>query len=123
MMYKMKIGIPALFAVIAFSTGCKYNKEELLYPGNPQPSACGTVSAKFSTDVLPLITSKCAVPGCHDATAQGGRVFQNYSQISDAKDRIHVRAVVEKSMPEGGALSAAEINILKCWIENGGLNN
>jgi uncharacterized membrane protein len=123
MKYKMKIGIVALFAVIAFSTGCKYNKEELLNPVTPPPSDCSTVAAKFSTDVLPLITSRCATPGCHDATAQGGRVFQNYAQISDAKDRINVRAVVEKTMPQGGSLSAAEINILKCWIESGAPNN
>jgi len=115
--------IAAIFFVIVLGAGCTYNKEELLYPHNPQPADCTTVAAKFSTDVFPLITNKCATAGCHDGTASGGMIFQNYTQISSAKDRINVRAVIEKSMPENGSLTAAEINILKCWIENGAPNN
>lgn len=112
-----------LISVLANS--CYYDKEELLYPAgsSPGPTACGTTPASFSADVLPLMTAKCAISGCHDATASGGFTFQNYNQISSAKELINVQAVIQKTMPASGSLSPAEINTLKCWIGNGGLNN
>lgn len=112
-----------MLAITVFIPGCYYDKEELLYPGSNTPVDCTTINAKFAADVLPLISSKCATSGCHDATASGGLIFQNYAQINSAKDRINTRAVVEKTMPAAAPLQPAEINIIKCWIENGAPNN
>jgi uncharacterized membrane protein len=109
--------------VVLLANGCYYDKEALLYPGSGQVVDCTTISAKFGADVSPLISSKCATSGCHDATASGGLIFQNYAQISSAKDRINTRAVIEKTMPSAAPLQPAEINILKCWIESGAPNN
>jgi len=120
---KRKLHASFIVIVIVITAGCKYDKEELLYPGTNPPSTCATTPASFSAHVLPLMTAKCAIPGCHDNSASGGRVFQNYSQISAAKDRINIRAVIQKTMPASGTLTTAEINMLKCWIEAGGLNN
>lgn len=103
--------------------GCKYDKEELLSPAPNPSNTCATIPATFNANVLPLVTTKCAIPGCHNAAASGGRIFQNYNQVNLAKDRINTRVVVEKSMPPFGPLSPSEINTLKCWIEAGGLNN
>lgn len=104
-------------------SGCYYDKGELLYPGTGQPVDCATTPATFSANVLPLVTSKCAISTCHDGSASGGVVLQNYAQISAIKDRITVRVITEKSMPPTGPLLPAEINILKCWIDGGALNN
>jgi uncharacterized membrane protein len=123
---KLKHKTKSFFSVIMITAaiqGCYYDKEELLYPGSNAAVDCTTVNAKFAADVLPLITSKCATSGCHDATASGGVVFQNYAQINAVKDRINARAVVEKTMPTAGPLSQAETNIIKCWIESGAPNN
>jgi hypothetical protein len=120
---KINTGYTLVALLVLLATGCYYDKEELLYPGSNQPVDCTTVPAKFSTDVLPLVTTKCAIPNCHDASAAGGKIFQNYTQISGAKDRINVRAVLEKSMPKTGSLLASEVSTLKCWIESGAPNN
>ncbi|MBL0357793.1 MAG: hypothetical protein IPP72_13310 [Chitinophagaceae bacterium] len=112
-----------ILSMMISATGCYYDKEALLYPGSNQVVDCATISAKFSTDVSPLIAGKCATSGCHDATASGGLIFQNYTQVSSAKDRINIRAVVEKSMPSAAPLQPSEINIIKCWIESGAPNN
>lgn len=106
----------------AFTQGCYYDKEELLYPGSNTPANCSTINAKFSADVFPLITAKCSLSGCHDA-ASGRITFLNYAQISGAAARINTRVVVEKSMPQTGPLQQSEINIIKCWIESGAPNN
>lgn len=109
---------------VAVMQGCYYDKEELLYPGSTQAVDCSTVPAKYSDNVSPIITGKCATATCHDpATASGGLVLQNYSQVNDALNRIKARVTVEKTMPPTGPLSPTEINILKCWIESGAPNN
>jgi hypothetical protein len=54
-----KIIKPVLFICIMMSSlsGCYYDKEELLYSGKGTIS-CGSISAKFSTDVSPVIKTK-----------------------------------------------------------------
>ena len=114
----------ALFSISVLLVGaCRYDKAELLNSPATGPVNCATSSAKFRTDILPLITSKCATPNCHDAEASGGVVLQTYAEINAAKDRIYERTVVEKSMPESGPLQSAAIDLLKCWIDNGALDN
>jgi len=113
-----------LLLMLAFTVaGCYKDKEEILYPGSTLPVDCSISPAKFATDVQPIIQSKCAIPGCHDASASGGMIFQTYTQISAGKARINARAVVEKTMPASGALLPAEIAKIKCWIDAGALNN
>jgi uncharacterized membrane protein len=120
-----KIIKPVLFICIMMSSlsGCYYDKEELLYSGKGTIS-CGSISAKFSTDVSPVIKTKCATSGCHDAAGSaGGTVLVSYAQIAAAAARINQRAVVDKTMPTSGPLSIAETSILKCWIASGAPNN
>ena len=114
-----------LFITTVFSiAGCRYNKEELLYSGRTTHTNCTTINAKFVTDVLPLISSKCATPGCHNAASSaGGAVLVTYSQIVALAAQIKQRSVVEKTMPSNGPLSPAEIAILKCWIDAGAPDN
>jgi uncharacterized membrane protein len=124
MVFHQKIKIIFFFLTVAIASGCYNDKEELLYPGITQSVDCSTVPAKFSANVLPLVTSKCAVSGCHDAISQaGGLILQTHVQISGAKNMVNTRAVIVKDMPRSGALSPSEINILKCWIEAGAPNN
>ena len=116
-----------LLTVIIGASGllssCYYDKEEILYPGSTTVD-CTTTPAGFAADVQPLFISKCAVSGCHDpATASGSAIFQNYSQISSKKDRILIRAVIDKTMPPTGPLTPAESAKIKCWIEAGALDN
>lgn len=120
---KKFLTISLLIISILFFGGCRYDKAELLNPPNSGPVNCATSPAKFRADILPLITSKCATPGCHNTEAAGGVVLMNYAEISAAKERIYERAVVEKSMPQSGPLQPAEIYLLKCWIDNGAKDN
>lgn len=113
----------ALLALVAGMQGCYYDKEELLYHQTGAVD-CTTISAKFSTDVAPIIKSKCATSGCHDAAGSaGGTVLETYTQIAGMSGRINQRALIDKTMPPSGALSAAEIAALTCWINSGTPNN
>jgi uncharacterized membrane protein len=116
----------SLIAVLLFLTivgGCYYDKEELLYPGSGKVD-CTTASAKFSTDVKPIMQNKCATAGCHNtAGAAGGVILETFAQISGKAARINQRCVVEKTMPPAAPLTPSEIASLKCWIDSGAPNN
>lgn len=105
------------------ATGCYNDKEELLYPGSGAVSCTG-VSAKFSTEVKPIMQNKCATDGCHNgAAAAGGVILETHTQIAAKAVRINQRCVVEKTMPPIGPLLPAETAALKCWIASGAPNN
>ena len=122
---KLKSSFAAILLTISIllAASCRYDKAELLNPPSSGPVNCATSPATFRADILPLITSKCATPYCHNTDASGGIVLQNYTEISAAKARIYERAVIEKSMPLNFPLQPAEINLLKCWIDNGAKDN
>jgi uncharacterized membrane protein len=112
-----------IYVVAITLSGCYYDKEDLLYH-LPATTNCNTINAKFSVDIAPLMQSKCATSGCHDAaTAAGGTVLETYTQVADKAGRINQRCVIDKTMPPNGALTTTEISNLSCWISSGTPNN
>ncbi len=120
---RLIVAVSSMMLLGVAASSCYYDKEEILYPGSNNPVDCSITPSAFSIDVQPLIVSKCAIPGCHDASASGGVILQNYAQISTKIERINTRALVLKSMPPSGPLTPAEQAKIKCWIDGGGLNN
>ncbi len=111
----------AVFCSIVFSS-CYYDKAEVLY--GTQNADCNTVSAKFSTDINPIIQSKCATAGCHNAASgAGGLVLISYSKVFQNLTKVNQRALIKKDMPVAGPLSPEEQNKLRCWINTGAPNN
>jgi uncharacterized membrane protein len=79
-----------------------------------------TPGPKF-TAVKSLITSSCAVSGCHTSSAAAGGVsFESDANIVAAANRINVRAVVEGTMPPSGSLSSENKAKITDWINAGG---
>jgi uncharacterized membrane protein len=127
--------VAATLAVIVWSasTGCEHDP---INPVDPNPtdttSPCDPGTVDFKNEVLPLITSKCAMPGCHNSpNGEDGVVLDSYAQI-----RKEVRpgspnnselweAITEtdpdKMMPPPGypQLTPAEKELIKKWIQQG----
>ena len=127
--------VAATLAVIVWSasTGCEHDP---INPVDPNPtdttSPCDPGTVDFKNEVLPLITSKCAMPGCHNSpNGEDGVVLDSYAQI-----RKEVRpgspnnselweAITEtdpdKMMPPSGypQLTPAEKELIKKWIQQG----
>ena len=115
-----KIAIACTGILIVIGSACVNDKEELLFPPGTD---CAGVNAKFSTDVSPIIQSRCAVSGCHDGSSTNGPgPLTTYERIRDASGKIKP-AVVSRIMPKGSSLSADEIKKIVCWIESGSPNN
>lgn len=116
-----------ILILLAFFSSCEYNKEEQPLPvGGVNP--CDTAVVSFVSDIEPILTSQCATSGCHDGTGDDPNLSTNiYNQlapsISDGKFKSKV--LDARTMPPSSEppLSAANYQKIKCWFENGHLNN
>jgi hypothetical protein len=92
----------------------------------------------FENDILPLFISNCAKSGCHDAAShQEDIVLDSYNHIInsgeiEAGDPSHGKILdmitetdPDKVLPPqpNTPLSAAQINSITTWINQGALNN
>ena len=113
MIIKRVIILVVLISFIA--TACDYNKSDIL-------PDCATVPARFSTDVLPLIQTKCAT-ACHNSfSTNAGGPLTNYTLIKAKADLIKFM-VETRQMAQVGSLTDAEIKVISCWVEAGAVNN
>ena len=117
-MNKLKIALSSLF-ILALISGCYYDKEDKLYPN---ASYCDTTNVTFAGTIKPIITSRCATPGCHITGGQPPELT-TYSLIVTSLTRVKVRAIDLKTMPSAGPLSDCEIAKLQIWINAGNPNN
>ena len=100
--------------------GCYYDKEDLLYP---DAANCTSLNSSFAVNVAPLIQSRCAVSGCHDAASTNGPgPLTSYGQIKNAAVQIK-SAVVSRFMPENSSLNLSEIKTISCWVDAGAKDN
>jgi hypothetical protein len=112
--------ITAILAVVS-AVSCKKESGGNNTDGNVQVN-CNTVT--FSGNIAPLIASRCATAGCHDASSTNGPgPLINYASIFAS--RVSIQSSVNTNrMPQGGpALSAEDKARIKCWIDAGAPNN
>lgn len=115
--------IALLFCVL----GCTRDRAHMLMPDHvSQPMATKT---SFEQNVLPILTARCALSGCHVADGPHGLDFRTYESFiaggehgpafiaGNAEESEIVEQIVSGSMPPGGPpLSAAEIQLFIDWI-------
>ena len=115
--------------LICFSgliTGCYYDKEELLNPGN---GTCDTNAVTYNGTVVPLLQSSGCL-GCHSGGAPSGNIsLANYTSVKAAAQNGKLYGAINHSpgfspMPQGGnKLSTCNISKIKAWIDAGSINN
>ena len=100
------------------------------------PVAAGRPSPSFSADISPILTNRCAIPGCHVAGGPHGIDLRTYDSLKaggddgaiviadDAKESEVVKQIVQGRMPPGGPpLEAAQIQLIIDWINEGAKDN
>lgn len=115
------------FLLLAFlATGCYYDKEEELYPGNGN---CTTTDVSYSVTVSNLLSSYGCI-GCHSGTAPSGSInLQGYNnvkaRVNDGKLMGSINhAPGFSAMPQGGnKMNSCDIAKIKAWIDAGAPNN
>lgn len=83
-------------------------------------SGCDTV--KYSAHIEPLISANCV--SCHDAVS-GNADLSTYAGLKTQVDNNGVtsRVFTIADMPPSGPLSNEQLQLLKCWMDNGAPNN
>ncbi|MEJ7912127.1 MAG: hypothetical protein WKF70_03150 [Chitinophagaceae bacterium] len=123
---RKSIFILAVFTIV-FTAGCKYNKEEALYP--PAPIACDPGQVTFSTTINGIFTTySCNF--CHGSVSPSGNIsLATYNSVKTvvANGKLYgsiTHAPGFSPMPQGGAkIPACDIVKIKAWIDAGAPNN
>jgi len=81
----------------------------------------GNTGTSWSDDILPIMQSSCAVSGCHNGISRTDyRIYANAK-----KEAAKIKSLtLDKSMPfDGPALTASQIKLISCWVDDGALDN
>ena len=85
---------------------------------------CSTISSAYTANIKPIIDANCVSSGCHNAGSNNGD-FTSYTGVHGKVNNgsFEKRVLNNKDMPSSGALSLDNRKKIKCWIDNGALNN
>jgi len=107
----------SLLGIFLFS--CENHVEEDAVPLEPtgQEELCNQ-DISFNAAIKPIIDTSCIE--CHGGTISPD--LRTYQGISNNANRVRTQ-VVNRTMPRGGSLTNEQIELIRCWIDNGALNN
>lgn len=110
---KLSTSFKVLFLAVFF-TSCLTNVEEEIVIED----TCETTS--YSLNVQPIISNNCTQ--CHSTNGGQFPNLESYNGVSANANKV-LAEVESRRMPIGGSLTSAEIEAIKCWVNNGALNN
>jgi uncharacterized membrane protein len=122
------------FAVLACRHQPPFDTGTVL-PPNTSTAPCSSDTAYFVNDVMPIITSNCAMAGCHDnLTAKEGIRLTSYNGVmsivragnatgSDLYKEIIKTSSGRMPPPPMPALTTVQKSIIQKWINQGAKNN
>ena len=138
----------ALLLIVCFSVavwGCGDSDDGLIDPVGPgdehglmydDPAQAGRPVPSFSNDILPILTQRCALSGCHVAGGPHGVDLRTYETlkkggehgaiiiVGNAGESELVEEIVEGNMPLGGPrLKTAQIQLIIDWVNSGAKND
>lgn len=83
--------------------------------------AHGSTGIKYATQIKTIITTECALSGCHGA-GTGSRDWTVFNNVKTNAANIKAR-VVNRTMPPGDPLKQSDIDLISCWVDDGALDN
>ncbi len=114
--------------------GCAPDRAQVLMPDDISPpmeihETVDVAKAAFEHNLSPILTTRCALAGCHVANGPHGLDFRTYESFiaggehgpvfipGNAEESEIIEEIVSGHMPLGGPpLSAAEIQLFVEWI-------
>lgn len=91
-----------------------------LKPATTPITECKGVTPTFQKDIQPIFKAGCAKAGCHDGNSMP-HDFSIYGEIKPGLDdsAIYYYVIKDRTMPQDTALSATDLNTIKCWFAGG----
>lgn len=114
----MRAPLPVLLAALILG-GCYYDNEEDLYgPG------CDTSVFSYSARIQPILQANCQSSSCHGPSGANGELI-TYAQVKAVVDDGSFRnaVIVTRAMPDGGALTNCELDLIEKWLDAGAPND
>lgn len=106
-----------LFVSIVF-TSCLTNVEDSIIDLPIDVDVCKTIT--YTLIVKPIIDTNCTQ--CHSTNGGQFPNLDSYNALSANANAV-LAEVQSRRMPKGGSLTTDEIAAIKCWVDNGALNN
>lgn len=111
-----KPALYTLFASFLILFGCANNNSEDI------EIACQT-EVSLSGDILPLLEAQCTFSGCHNGDNGASRNWTQKDNVIALSAGIKARTQ-SGSMPRSpGELTAAEVEMIACWVDQGAKDN
>ncbi len=111
-----KFLIAATLIVVTFSVpfACHLTKKAQL--------DCTTVPSTYSKDIAPIVTNNC-MP-CHGYGSKKGDFtsYQGLKNVATSGD-LEQKVLIKQEMPPKGPLPDSLRKKIRCWLNNGALNN
>ncbi len=108
-----------LSLVSLMASGCYYDNEEELYG-----PACDSSVFSYSAKIDPILQANCRTSACHGPNGENGELV-TYTQVKAVVDDGSFRqaVIVERRMPDGGSLTACELELIEKWLDAGAPND
>lgn len=106
-------GLPAgeNSVTVADDDGCEAERSAVIVTG-----------VSLATDVMPIVESNCAVTGCHNGSRSPN--LSSGDAIIGSASRVKARTSAGTMPPSGRpSLTASEIELIACWVDDGAPNN
>lgn len=116
------IGTVFVLGLSFVQMGCYKDNKESMFPST---GVCDTANVTWAKDIQGIVTTSCAISGCHNATASGGYNLSNFAGVKMMVDNNRFLAVIESgSMPKNASkLDNCAIDKVRSWIAKGALQN
>lgn len=109
--FRIYLAITIIYLLLA---SCSKKQADEIVPEPPAPE-----KITYNNFAEALFQTRCS--GCHSAgrPAAAAFTFNGYASVTANAERIRQAVIVTKRMPLNGSLSAAELQSLSKWFEDG----
>ncbi|MEO8588274.1 MAG: hypothetical protein ABI432_02810 [Flavobacteriales bacterium] len=115
-----------LFLPTLLFAACTYDKaDELAEPAG----ACDTTNVTYTGTIVPIMITRCALPGCHVPGGNGTGDLTTYAGVQNHVLNGKLLAAVQHTTgaipmpPDGSMIPMCDILRISAWIQQGAPNN
>lgn len=99
--------------IVTDGSGCSSTSEQII-----------STNTSWENDIMPIISSNCAVSGCHNGSNSSIPNWSVLSNVQASAGNIQSRTTARTMPPAGRSqLSDSDIALIACWVEDGAKNN